>query len=256
MRAVAAGSDLDPFSVLDQLTLLAEQVARWPTTARATRYRLLNGASVRAGLGDSGEADVHARHRDYYGADRLTQHSCGQRSPTACRPGWGRIDNLRRTFAWSRENGHITEGTLASSLQPIWFGRAHLRERLCPGSTRSLEGKRFHRLAVSTTVRAPERSLTEQCQYLAGHQSGRRHRRIAPAQQALAMAREWRRPRAALVRALTACGCLASGYNAEAAAPYFAKRPTWHALLTTNGRCVKSSTGRGWDLHIRVTNAF
>lgn len=225
VRAVAAGSDLDPFSVLDQLTLLVDKSLVVADDCQGrTRYRLLETVRRYAleKLGDSGEADVHARHRDYYTAlaASLNTPADNDHQRLVARAET-EIDNLRAAFAWSRENGHITEALqLASSLQPIWFGRAHLREGLSWFNS-ILEDQRFHRLAVSTAVRA--RALADKAMlstWLATSPVGATDI-IAPAQQALAMAREVGDP-AALVRALTACGC-SSGYNAEAAAPYFAE---------------------------------
>lgn len=192
--------------------------------SHALRYRLLETVRRYAleKLGDSGEADVHARHRDYYTAlaASLNTPADNDHQRLVARAET-EIDNLRAAFAWSRENGHITEALqLASSLQPIWFGRAHLREGLSWFNS-ILEDQRFHRLAVSTAVRA--RALADKAMlstWLATSPVGATDI-IAPAQQALAMAREVGDP-AALVRALTACGC-SSGYNAEAAAPYFAE---------------------------------
>ncbi|NLP97516.1 LuxR family transcriptional regulator [Mycobacterium tuberculosis] len=225
VRAVAAGSDLDPFSVLDQLTLLVDKSLVVADDCQGrTRYRLLETVRRYAleKLGDSGEADVHARHRDYYTAlaASLNTPADNDHQRLVARAET-EIDNLRAAFAWSRENDHITEALqLASSLQPIWFGRAHLREGLSWFNS-ILEDQRFHRLAVSTAVRA--RALADKAMlstWLATSPVGATDI-IAPAQQALAMAREVGDP-AALVRALTACGC-SSGYNAEAAAPYFAE---------------------------------
>lgn len=166
VRAVAAGSDLDPFSVLDQLTLLVDKSLVVADDCQGrTRYRLLETVRRYAleKLGDSGEADVHARHRDYYTAlaASLNTPADNDHQRLVARAET-EIDNLRAAFAWSRENGHITEALqLASSLQPIWFGRAHLREG-CPGSTRSWKTKGSTG-SLCQQQYGRERSLTRQC---------------------------------------------------------------------------------------------
>ncbi|WP_242670206.1 LuxR family transcriptional regulator [Mycobacterium decipiens] len=225
-RAVAAaGTDLEPFQVLDQLTLLVDKsLVVVEERQGRTRYRLLETVRRYAleKLGDSGEADVRARHRDHYTAlaARLNTPAENDHQRLVARAET-EIDNLRAAFAWSRESGQITEALqLASSLQPIWFGRAHLREGLAWFDS-ILEDPSINQLAVSTAVRA--RALADKAMlgtWLATSPVGATDI-IAPAQQALAMARDVGDP-AVLVRALTAYGC-SSGYNAEAAAPYFAE---------------------------------
>lgn len=255
VRAVAAGSDLDPFSVLDQLTLLVDKSLVVADDCQGrTRYRLLETVRRYAleKLGDSGEADVHARHRDYYTAlaASLNTPADNDHQRLVARAET-EIDNLRAAFAWSRENGHITEALqLASSLQPIWFGRAHLREGLSWFNS-ILEDQRFHRLAVSTAVRA--RALADKAMlstWLATSPVGATDI-IAPAQQALAMAREVGDP-AALVRALTACGC-SSGYNAEAAAPYFAEATDLARAIDDKWTLCQILYWRGWGPAYQVT---
>lgn len=74
---------------------------------------------------------------------------------------------------------------------------------------------------------------------------------IAPAQQALAMAREVGDP-ATLVRALTACGC-SSGYNAEAAAPYFAEATDLARAIDDKWTLCQILYWRGWGPAYQVT---
>lgn len=152
--------------MLDQLTLLVDKSLVVADDCQGrTRYRLLETVRRYAleKLGDSGEADVHARHRDYYTAlaASLNTPADNDHQRLVARAET-EIDNLRAAFAWSRENGHITEALqLASSLQPIWFGRAHLREG-CPGSTRSWKTKGSTG-SLCQQQYGRERSLTRQC---------------------------------------------------------------------------------------------
>src|SRR5262249_48123726 len=74
-RAVAGGSEVERYQVLDQLTLLVDKSLVVATDQERTggrmRYRLLETMRQYAleKLGESGEADtVRARHRDYYTA--------------------------------------------------------------------------------------------------------------------------------------------------------------------------------------------
>ncbi|MBL7315415.1 hypothetical protein INQ24_29995, partial [Escherichia coli] len=104
--AVAAGSDLDPFSVLDQLTLLVDKSLVVADDCQGrTRYRLLETVRRYAleKLGDSGEADVHARHRDYYTALAARVDNPGPSDYSHCLDqAETEIDNLRAAFVWNR----------------------------------------------------------------------------------------------------------------------------------------------------------
>jgi hypothetical protein len=189
-------------------------------TGGRTRYRLLETVRQYAleKLGESGEAHaVRSRHRDYFTsmAVRLDAPAGGdyeQRVEQA----ESEIDNLRAAFLWSRENADIEPAlTLASSLQPLWIARSHIREGLTwfDAALTDLDARR---LEIAATVRA--RALADKAvldtQWGAADSMER-------AEQALVLARDIGDP-ALLTRALTACG-LAAAFNAEVARPYFAE---------------------------------
>ena len=128
-RAVAGGGEVQPYQVLDLLTLLIDKslVVAENTTGR-TRYRLLETVRQYAleKLGESGEADtVRARHRDHYTAmAALLDTPAGNDYERRIEQAETEIDNLRAAFAWSRENTEIALAlALASSLQPLWLAR-------------------------------------------------------------------------------------------------------------------------------------
>jgi predicted ATPase/class 3 adenylate cyclase len=135
-RAVTASGDVERYQVLDQLTLLVDKslVVAEDRQGR-TRYRLLETVRQYAQekLGESREADaVRTRHRDHYTAVAAFldtpahaghEHSIEQAETE--------IDNLRAAFAWSHETSDIEPALqLASSLQPLWQGRARIQEGL------------------------------------------------------------------------------------------------------------------------------
>lgn len=166
VRAVAAGSDLDPFSVLDQLTLLVDKSLVVADDCQGrTRYRLLETVRRYAleKLGDSGEADVHARHRDYY--RRWPPHSTLLR--TTITNGLSPGLRPRSTTCAPRSPG---AGKMAIS--PKRYS-SHLRcnqsgsggrtcARGCPGSTRSWKTKGSTG-SLCQQQYGRERSLTRQC---------------------------------------------------------------------------------------------
>jgi predicted ATPase/DNA-binding CsgD family transcriptional regulator len=135
-HTVAGEEGVERYQVLDQLTLLVDKsllVAE--NSGGRTRYRLLETVRQYAleKLGESGEADIlGGRHRDHYTAmaaaldtpaDAGHSHRLEQVE--------GEIDNLRGAFAWSLENADAAPALrLATSLQPLWFSRWHLREGL------------------------------------------------------------------------------------------------------------------------------
>lgn len=133
-RAVAGGTEVERFQVLDQLTLLVDKsLVVADNTVGRTRYRLLETVRQYAAekLDESGEVDtVRARHRDYYAAmaaaldaPAATGH---QRRVEQTET---ELDNLRAAFAWSRERCDTEVALqLASSLQPLWLTRGRLRE--------------------------------------------------------------------------------------------------------------------------------
>lgn len=108
-RAVAGGSDIERYQVLDQVTLLADKsLVVVESSSDATRYRLLETVRQYAleKLGESGEGeDVRARHRDHYLAiagvlDDPARASDGRYIALA----EAEIDNLRAAFSWSLDS--------------------------------------------------------------------------------------------------------------------------------------------------------
>jgi len=221
-QAVAGGGDMQRFQVLDLLTLLVDKsLVVADKTGGATRYRLLETVRQYAleKLGESGEADGgRTRHRDHYTAmaaalDTPAQENHEQRLEQA----EIEIDNLRAAFEWSRENSDVESAlALASSLQPLWFGRGRVREGL-GWFDAALTDLDAHDVEVAPAVRA--RALADNA-VLATWVGATDN--IDQAQQALAIARNIDDP-ALLARALTACGYTAAVSNAELAGPYFAE---------------------------------
>ncbi len=219
-QAVGDG-DVEPYQVLDQLTLLVDKsLVVAEEGRRGTRYRLLRTVRQYAleKLGESGEADaVRGRHRDYY-----TSMAALLDTPTLAghqqylEQAETDFDDLRAAFAWSLESSDIElASALASSLQPLWLGRGRLREGLA-WFDHVLTQQNAHQAEVSPAVRA--RTLADKAvlDALAGATDN-----TDQAQQALAIARELD-DQALLVRALTACGAVA-GDNPALAWPYFAE---------------------------------
>lgn len=158
-QAIAGGTDVERYQVLDQLALLVDKsLVVAENTSGRTRYRLLETVRQYAleKLGESGEADrVRSRHRDYYAAmaARLevpAQSGHMQRVEQA----ETEIDNLRAAFAWSRENcDNALVLRLASSLQPLWLTRGHVREGLTWLET-ALQDESSRSVAPAAWVRA------------------------------------------------------------------------------------------------------
>ncbi len=216
-QAVGAGTEVERYQILDQLSLLLDKsLVVADEVAGGMRYRLLE--TVRQygleKLGESGEAvEVRTRHRDHYtqtaaaleshlqaGDERLLQWASVE------------IDNLRAAFAWSRENSDVeTALRLVSSLQPFWERRGRIREGLA-GFAAALTDERHPDVAPAVWVRAvaDNSTLAAQAGVLASPDRAR---------QALAIARQLDDP-ALIARALIACGMLAV-YSAEVAQPYF-----------------------------------
>ena len=220
-RAVAGGGEVQPYQVLDLLTLLIDKslVVAENTTGR-TRYRLLETVRQYAleKLGESGEADtVRARHRDHYTAmAALLDTPAGNDYERRIEQAETEIDNLRAAFAWSRENTEIALAlALASSLQPLWLARGRIQEGL-GWFDAALTDHNTHHIQVAPAVRA--RALADLAVLNAPVAATDR---MGPAEQALAIARDLDDP-ALVVRALTACGGIAS-FNPEVARPYLAE---------------------------------
>ncbi len=221
-QAVAGGGEVERYQVLDQLTLLVDKsLVVADDSGGRTRYRLLETVRQYAleKLGESGEADaVRSRHRDHYTSiAAVLDAPAGRDYEQRLEQAEIEIDNLRAAFGWSRENSDIELAlALASSLQPLWLARGRLREGLTWFDTALADLDAQHP-EVAPAVRA--RALADSA--MLGIWAGAAD---SPdqAQQALAIAREVDDP-ALLARALTACGYIASFFDAEAARAYLAE---------------------------------
>jgi predicted ATPase/class 3 adenylate cyclase/DNA-binding CsgD family transcriptional regulator len=220
-QAVACGTEVERYQVLDQLALLVDKsLVVADNTGGRTRYRLLETVRQYAlqKLSESGEADtVRARHREYYtglaaqldvpattGHQQRVEHIETE------------IDNLRAAFAWSRENRDIELALqMASSLQPLWLTRGRLREGLS-WIDAGLADLATSECQVASAVLA--RTLADGA--LLDGWIGVPERR-EQASEALAIARQLGDP-SLLVRALTAC-CGTAAFDPEQAAMYFAE---------------------------------
>jgi predicted ATPase/class 3 adenylate cyclase/DNA-binding CsgD family transcriptional regulator len=220
-RAVAGGTEVERYQVLDQLTLLVDKsLVVADNTGGRTRYRLLETVRQYAleKLGESGDADtVRSRHRDYYtalaaqlDAPAATGHQRRVEQVEA------EIDNLRAAFAWSRDNCDIELALqLASSLQPLWLSRGRLNEGLSWLDAALADLDTVDR-EVAPAVLA--RTLADAA--LLDGWAGVPERK-EQASEALAIARRLDDP-SLLVRALTACFATAA-FKHEDAATYFAE---------------------------------
>ncbi|OBA83595.1 transcriptional regulator [Mycobacterium sp. 1164966.3] len=224
-RAVAGGSDVERYQILDQLSLLVDKsLVVADDTGGRMRYRLLETVRQYAleKLGESGEADtVRARHRDYYtalaamlDAPAATGHQQRVEQTEI------EIDNLRAAFAWSRENFDLELALqIASSLQPLWLTRGRLREGLS-WIDEALADLDLMQDATDREVAPAVLARTLADAALLDGWVGVPERK-EQATEALAIARQLDDP-SLLVRALTACVGTAA-FNAEEAATYFAE---------------------------------
>ncbi|MGA9358303.1 MAG: LuxR C-terminal-related transcriptional regulator [Mycobacterium sp.] len=221
-QAVCGDSDVERFQTLDQLTLLIDKSLVVAEDSQfGTRYRMLETVRQYAleKLGESGEADtVRARHRDHYtGLATLLDTPGRSGHQHRVEQAVIEMDNMRAAFTWCRESATetaiITALRLASALQPLWLTRGRAQEGTAWFEA-AFDDVTVHHVEVPPAVRAralANRAMLDAAQFIHDHS--------AEAQEALAIARELDDP-ALLVRALTACGCLAA-FDAEAARPYF-----------------------------------
>jgi predicted ATPase/class 3 adenylate cyclase/DNA-binding CsgD family transcriptional regulator len=258
-QAVAGGGEVERYQVLDQLTLLVDKslVAAEDSGGR-TRYRLLETVRQYAleKLGESGEAEaVRTRHRDHYMAiAAVLDAPAGSDYEQRLVQAETEIDNLRAAFGWSRENSDIDLAlALASSLQPLWLARGRVREGLAWFDT-ALTYLDAQHPGVTPAVRA--RALADSA--VLGLWVGAAES-LDQAQQALAIAREVDDP-ALLARALTACGSIASFFDAETARAYLAEAIGLARALGDRWRLsqilaqqVSGATFAGDPLGIRAT---
>ena len=218
-QAVAGGTDVQRYQILDQLALLVDKsLVAADNSGGRTRYRLLETVRQYAleKLGESGEADsVRTGHRDHFItiAARF-DNPAGAGPRVSIKQVETEIDNLRAAFAWSRENSD-TEAALklASSLRPLWITRGRIREGLAWFDTTLADANARH-LKVMPAVLA--RALADRAIVAAGvggqmsvfvGQDGITESVEAQADRALTIAREIDDP-ALLVHALTACGAV------------------------------------------------
>ncbi|PIB74235.1 LuxR family transcriptional regulator [Mycobacterium celatum] len=220
-QAVGGDGDVERFQVLDLLTLLVDKslvAAEHPSGA--TRYRLLETVRQYAQekLLESGEADgVRTRHRDHYTAIAAPLDApAGTDYEQRIEQAEAEIDNLRAAFGWSRENSDVERAlALAASLQPLWQARGRLREGLAWFDT-ALADLEAHP-GVTPVVQARALADSAALAFWVGRAGC-----LDRAQQALAIAREVD-DSTLLARALTACGFIASYFDAEGARAYFAE---------------------------------
>jgi len=216
-RAVAGGSDVQHYQMLDQLTLLVDKSLVVAENAGATtRYRLLETVRQYAAekLGESGEGEeVRSRHRDHYTAlaatlDAPADHDYERRIETV----EIEIDNLRAAYTWSLENGETEIAlNITSSLQPLWVRRG-IREGLTWFDAILAEDSAQH-IQASAVARArglADKAVLENWLGIVD---------VGQADEALSTARELG-DAALLVRALTACAVIA-GYRGQMDEPYY-----------------------------------
>jgi predicted ATPase/class 3 adenylate cyclase/DNA-binding CsgD family transcriptional regulator len=219
-HAVSDPRVMQRYQVLDQLTLLVEKsLVVAEGGADGTRYRLLETVRQYAleKLVESGGADdVRTHHRDHYISMAATLESPAGKDPELLLEQLSvEIDNLRSAFGWCLEQGNLQAAmSLASSLQPLWIERGHLREGQA-WIDLTLESDTND---VDTAVLA--RAIADDAMLMCwlGATTG-----MSLAEQALAIARDLD-DAPLLARALATCGFTAGQrYDAGRASTYFAE---------------------------------
>jgi DNA-binding CsgD family transcriptional regulator len=215
---VCGGGDVQPYQVLDELSLLVGKSLVIADNRGRTRYRLLETVRQFAlhKLSESGESDaVRAHHRDHYTTMAARLDAAGvagqERSIEQAQI---EIDNLRAAFGWSLEVGDTGLAlTIASSLQPLWLARGQLREGLAWLNTALAAQDSYRSDASARRVRA----IADKALLVAwnGFPEG-----IETAQQALTTARDLDDPRL-VARALMAVGALTAFADPQGASPCF-----------------------------------
>ncbi|HYY01913.1 MAG TPA: LuxR C-terminal-related transcriptional regulator, partial [Mycobacterium sp.] len=216
-RAVAGGTDVERYQVLDQITLLVDKsLVVAENAGGATRYRQLETVRQYAleKLGESGEGDdTRARHCDHY-LDVAASLENEARDELGIARVEGEIDNLRAAFGWSLDRGDTdTALRLASALMPLWLARGRVQEALMGWFDAALGEGATQRsgMTPAVTVRAlADRALLHT--WAIGLDSA------SWAEEALTMARDIADP-GLLARALTACG-VAAAYSGQAGKQY------------------------------------
>ncbi len=218
--AIAGVGDIEPYQILDQLTLLVDKsLVVAEITGGRTRYRLLETIRQYAleKLGESGEADrIRSRHRDHYSAmaallDAPARTDYQQRVVQA----EIEMDNLRGALGWSLENCHSEHAlSLASSLHPVWYARGRVREGRAWFDTILAADPELADVAPAVHARAlADKSVLDNWVDMSNC--------LDEARRALEIARELDDP-VLLTRTLGACGYVeGQSYNAEMAHSYF-----------------------------------
>jgi predicted ATPase/class 3 adenylate cyclase/DNA-binding CsgD family transcriptional regulator len=217
--AVGAGSEVERYQLLDQMSLLVDKsLVTAEDTGGGMRYRLLETVRQYAQekLGESGEADeVRTRHRDYYAAMAAQLESHGHaRDDELLEWAQTEIDNLRAAFAWSLEHADLaTALQLLASLRPLWLRGGRVKEALA-GLAAILAAEGLKETAPALWVAAV--AYQSIIAAWAGIPS-----ELGQAQEALLIARQLGE-RALIAQALIACGAL-TFYTADVAESYVAE---------------------------------
>jgi predicted ATPase/class 3 adenylate cyclase/DNA-binding CsgD family transcriptional regulator len=266
-QAVAGGTDVERFQVLDQLSLLVDKsLVIAENSSGRTRYRLLETVRQYAleKLGESDEANlVRGRHRDHYSTmaaqlDAPAESKYERRLAQAV----DEIDNLRAAFVWSRESGDIARALeLASSLQPLWLTRGRISEGIAwlDAASEAVEP------AILARAIADKAVLSSWVDVTGGM--------VERALEALAIAREVNEP-ALLSRVLAACACI-TAHDGDIARPYFAEavalarelgdswrlcqllgRQAYGAMIEGEVATAQSLAEEGYDLAISIGDDF
>ncbi|MGD1170315.1 LuxR C-terminal-related transcriptional regulator [Mycobacterium seoulense] len=218
-QAVGAGSEVESYQLLDQLSLLVDKsLVVADDTGATMRYRLLETVRQYAQekLGESGESDeVRTRHRDYYVAKAAQLEPQG-RSGDEQFLRWAEteVENLRAAFTWCRENSDLETGLrLIVLLRPLWLRGGRVLEGIA-GLDAVLSQVGHSDIAPAVWAEA-----VVQRQALQGWVGNPIE--LHPAERALAIARELDDP-ALITRALIGCG-MSAVYTPKVAQSYYAE---------------------------------
>ncbi|MBY0389793.1 MAG: LuxR family transcriptional regulator [Mycobacterium pseudokansasii] len=216
-QAVAAGSEVESYQLLDQLSLLVDKsLVVADDTGDGMRYRLLETVRQYAleKLDESAETDqVRTRHRDYYTGMAAQLEAHGHWADERLLH-WAQteIDNLRAAFTWSRTTGDPDAALqLILSLRPLWLRGGRVKEALAGLSAIFADADRS---AIAPAVWAGSVAQYSILASWVGIPA-----ELGRAQEALAVARELDDP-GLIARALIACGMLAL-YDPGLRWPYF-----------------------------------
>ncbi|MGW0159887.1 ATP-binding protein [Mycobacterium sp. NPDC003323] len=260
-QTVCAGAGVEPFELLDLLTLLIDKsLVSVDTTEGATRYRMLETVRQYAleKLGECGEvAGVRSRHRDHYTAMAAGISAPGTPDRTRrIEQADNEIDNLRAAFEWSLTNGdNALALELASSLPPLWLARGLVHEGLA-WFTAALAADASP--ADSALAASHARAVADKMFLDA---SVRAAEGLEEAESALLLAREFDDPQL-LLRALIAC-CSNSVFTRATADRYFDEAialarelgDNWHLAELLSWRAYAAIAGAGDPVTARTAGA-